>query len=45
MKKNVKNLYKISFYYPDSKIKIRQYFIFIQPRNFDTAVIKCFTVF
>ena len=28
-----------------AKIKMRQYGIFVKPRNFDTADIKCFTVF
>ena len=27
-----------------AKIKIRQYVIFIKPRKFDTAYIKCFSV-
>ena len=28
----------------NAKIKMRQYVIFIKPRKFDTANIKCFTV-
>ena len=46
--KNVTNLYKKFLFgarvNTDAKINLCQYVIFIKPRNFDTANIKCFTV-
>lgn len=40
----IKLYYKEPWYILTAKIKIREYVIFIEPRRFDTASIKCLIV-